>query len=295
MEKHSHPIPPTVGHAGPDSGHAGPVRRAPHRGVYILPNLITLGSLLAGFIGITAAIRGDFEAAALAVVVSFVLDGLDGKIARLTRTTSDFGVQFDSLCDLVAFGVTPAILAWQWLFIDYGRLGVMTAFLFVACGALRLARFNVQTKTTSKKFFTGLPIPAAGGVIATLVFFADYLPQVVVDDWLPPFAMVLCYAVSFLMVSNVRYPSFKEYSGFREHPFRDMVAVLLLFALVFSAPRFFGFVLAITYVGSGLLLTALLIARVTPSASSSDSDDAPAATLLGRLATRLRDSFKEIS
>ena len=136
-----------------------------HRGYYLLPNMMTMASLLSGFLGMLWSIDGRFEMAALAVIVSCVFDGLDGKLARLTNSASDFGVQLDSLADLVAFGAAPALMIYQWQTHAFGRLGIMASFLVIACGALRLARFNVQTGKISKKFFIGLPVADRKSVV----------------------------------------------------------------------------------------------------------------------------------
>lgn len=147
------------------------------RGVYILPNLFTTASLFAGFLSITMAFAGNFDDAAWAILFSALMDGLDGKVARLTGSASQFGVEYDSLADAIAFGVAPGVLAWAWQLHHFGRLGLAAAFLFAACGALRLARFNVSVATTSKRFFIGLPIPAGGCTFATFVLFLPHLPE----------------------------------------------------------------------------------------------------------------------
>lgn len=232
-----------------------------HKGIYILPNLLTTASLFAGFLGMTMAMKGNFEACAVAILVSCVFDGLDGKVARLTGTSSEFGVQLDSLADLVAFGVSPAIMLYLWHLQDLGRLGLMAAFLFIACGALRLARFNVQTKTSGKLLFTGLPIPAAGCTMATLVLFQRYLPHGLHANVLPSFCLVLTYVLSFLMVSKVRYFSFKEYGWFKAHPFGSMVTAILLFVLIASQPKLLGFPLFFLYLVSGIVYTFLIMPR----------------------------------
>jgi CDP-diacylglycerol--serine O-phosphatidyltransferase len=228
--------------------------------VYILPNLMTTASLFSGFLALMWAVAGRFEVAALAICVSAILDGLDGKVARLTNTASDFGVQFDSLADLVAFGIAPATLAFEWQLHAFGRLGLMASFLIVACGALRLARFNVQSaRSTSKKFFIGLPIPAQGCTVATLVLFAPYLPPTVQEQLLPGMTLVLAYALSILMVSRVRYASFKEYGLIRAHPFSSLVTAILLFVLVASHPKVLGFIIFSGYVASGPAYTLYLL------------------------------------
>lgn len=231
-----------------------------HKGVYILPNMLTTASLFSGFLGIMWAIGGQFESSALAILVSALFDGLDGKVARLTGTTSEFGVQYDSLADLVAFGVTPAIMVFQWQLANFGRLGLMACFLLVVCGALRLARFNVNTASASKKYFIGLPIPAQGCVLATLVLFEPFVPAQVAAH-LPAITLVMAYALSFLMVSRVRYASFKEYDFVKAHPFSSMVTVILLFVMVASQPKALGFLILFGYVLSGPIHTYYLLLR----------------------------------
>jgi CDP-diacylglycerol--serine O-phosphatidyltransferase len=232
-----------------------------HKSVYLLPNLLTTTSLFIGFLGLTWAIKGDFSACALCILASCVFDGLDGKVARLTNTTSEFGVQLDSLADLVAFGVVPAMMAYLWMLEDFGRLGLMAAFLFMACGALRLARFNVQVATTSKKHFVGLPIPAAACTLAALVLFTEYLPERAMITLLPTGTLVLVYVLSFFMVSTIRFYSFKELSAFTAHPFSWMVTAILVFSLVASRPKFLGFPIFLAYLASGPLYTLFLLSR----------------------------------
>ena len=234
--------------------------RPVHKGVYILPNLLTTASLFSGFLGIMWAIGGQFEATALAILVSALFDGLDGKVARLTNTASEFGVQYDSLADLVAFGVTPGIMVYLWKLNEFGRLGLMASFLIVVCGALRLARFNVSTATTSKKHFIGLPIPAQACIMATLVLFAPFIPDALAA-YEPQLLLGLAYACSFLMVSRVRYASFKEYGFVKAHPFSSMVTVILLFVMVASQPRVLGFLILLGYMISGPVYTYLIIRR----------------------------------
>ena len=233
-----------------------------HKGVYILPNLLTTASLLSGFLGMMWAVQGRFEDCALAILVSAVCDGLDGKVARLTGTTSEFGVQYDSLADLVAFGVTPAVMAYLWKLHEFGRLGLMAAFLITVCGALRLARFNVQSaRSDSKKFFVGLPIPAQACVMACLVFFAPFLPEAWQGGVLSVGCLTLAYGLSILMVSRVRYASFKEYGFVKAHPFSAMVTAILLFVLVASQPKLLGFLILFGYVLSGPVYTYAVLLR----------------------------------
>lgn len=230
------------------------------RGVYILPNLFTTASLFTGFLSIIFAVSGRYDSAAWAILFSALMDGLDGKVARLTGSASQFGIEYDSLADCVAFGVTPAMLMWTWQLHAFGRMGVAVAFLSVACGALRLARFNVGVATTSKRFFIGLPIPACGCTLATFVLFTPFLPEWL-KEHLPYIALGLAFLAPLLMVSRVRYFSFKEYGFLRAHPFSTLVAALLLFVLIFAMPRTLGFLLCLGYILSGLIYTFLLLPR----------------------------------
>ncbi|CAM2060203.1 CDP-diacylglycerol--serine O-phosphatidyltransferase [Desulfovibrionales bacterium] len=232
------------------------------KGVYLLPNLFTTTSLLFGFLGMVWSTNGLYEYAAMAILVSAILDGLDGTVARLTNSTSAFGMQYDSLADIIAFGVNPALLLYFWKLDSFGRLGLMAAFLFVCCGALRLARFNVMSASgEAKKHFVGLPIPIAACLPATLVLFSPFLPGI----WLPRVmswaCLVLAYVLSFLMVSHIRYVSFKEYGIIKAHPFSTMVMVILIFVLVASQPRLLSFVMLLVYIVSGPVYTYLILPR----------------------------------
>lgn len=232
-----------------------------HKGVYILPNLFTTASLFCGFLGMTWAVEGKFEMCAVAIFVSALFDGLDGKVARLTGTSSEFGIQLDSLADLVAFGVTPAFMIYQWQLHEFGRLGLLASFLLIACGALRLARFNVQTSISPKAYFIGLPIPAGGCALASLVLFEPYIAGHAIHSVLPLFSLILVYCLSFLMVSTVRYYSFKEAGMFKAHPFSSMVTVIVLFVMVASQPKFLGFIIFACYLISGPIYTIFFLAR----------------------------------
>jgi CDP-diacylglycerol--serine O-phosphatidyltransferase len=173
-----------------------------------LPTVFTVGNLFCGYWSIVQTFRGAIAQAAILIVIASILDGIDGRIARLTKTTSPFGVEFDSLADLVSFGLAPALLAYQWALTPLGRTGWLIPFLFVVCAAMRLARFNIQTSMGDKRFFSGLPSPAAGGTLACIAFFA---PDPVRAGWL---ALLMAGAVcmlGFLMVSRVRYYSFKDF------------------------------------------------------------------------------------
>ncbi|MGV6994820.1 CDP-diacylglycerol--serine O-phosphatidyltransferase [uncultured Desulfovibrio sp.] len=237
-----------------------PEVKKPRKGVYLLPNMITTLSMFLGFLSMVWAVQGRFESACLAILLSAVMDGLDGKVARLTNTASEFGVQYDSLSDLVAFGIAPAMLMWQWELSALGRMGLAAAFIYAACGALRLARFNVSTAAVGKRFFIGLPIPAGGCTVVTFVFCAAHFPAVMASA-LPYMTLVLAIGVGVLMVSKVRYFSFKEYDFLRAHPIRTMLFFLLVLGTVISFPRVMGFVLCAVYIIGGVVYTFVILPR----------------------------------
>ncbi len=219
------------------------------RGIYVLPNLVTTASLFCGFYAIISAISGNFYHAALSILIAAVLDGLDGRIARLTRTTSAFGVQYDSLSDLIAFGLAPGILVFLWALKPFNRFGWMAAFLYVVCGALRLARFNVQTGQISNKFFVGLPIPASASIVATTILFIYQIGGTGSTGYLA--VLISIYILSFLMVSNIPYPSFKGMKLGERRSFNFLVAVVLVFVLVALEPFVMLSVGILGYVLSG--------------------------------------------
>ena len=237
-----------------------PEVKKPRKGVYLLPNMITTLSMFLGFLSMVWAVQGRFESACLAILLSAVMDGLDGKVARLTNTASEFGVQYDSLSDLVAFGIAPAMLMWQWELSALGRMGLAAAFIYAACGALRLARFNVSTAAVGKRFFIGLPIPAGGCTVVTFVFCAAHFPAIMASA-LPYMTLFLAIGVGVLMVSKVRYFSFKEYDFLRAHPIRTMLFFLLVLGTVISFPRVMGFVLCAVYIIGGVVYTFVILPR----------------------------------
>ncbi len=219
------------------------------KGIYILPNLFTTGSLFAGFYSIVATTNGDYRTAAIWILVSAIFDGLDGKVARLTGTSSKFGVEYDSLADLVSFGVTPGLLMYCWALRPFGRLGWLAAFLYVACAALRLARFNVQVTTVESKRFVGLPTPAAAAMVSSTVLLFSHF------GWPSSFKklaiLILIYLLAFLMVSNFRYYSFKDPELIKRQPFFFLVAAVLLLTIIAAMPVVMLFSLFICYTFSG--------------------------------------------
>lgn len=224
------------------------------KGVYILPNAVTTGSLFFGFASIVRTINGNFHDAAIAILIASVFDFLDGYVARLTKSNSDFGVQYDSLSDLVSFGLAPGLLAYCWALYPFGRVGWLAGFLYFACAALRLARFNVQSQGVEKSIFQGLPTPAAGCLLAAWVLF--HLNMVQQYDFLEEefkhFSVVLTvYGLAILMVSGFRYRNFKHLSLRERHPFQLLVLLVLLLIVVASKPDLFLFPLIGLYVLHG--------------------------------------------
>jgi CDP-diacylglycerol--serine O-phosphatidyltransferase len=227
-------------------------RRAPikmRKGIYILPNLFTTGNLFCGFWAIVSVFHEKFEYAAYAILLAAVFDALDGKVARLSGAMSKFGVQYDSLADLISFGVAPALLAFSWALRPYGRFGWLAAFLFVVCGALRLARFNVQSSSGETKYFKGLPIPAAAAMIAlTILLYLRLIETDLVKDIV---ILVMIYVLAFLMVSSIRYFSFKELDLARRKPFSLFIFLILSMIVIIMEPTIVLFGFIFTYVLSG--------------------------------------------
>jgi CDP-diacylglycerol--serine O-phosphatidyltransferase len=219
------------------------------KGVYILPNLFTSGNLFCGFWAIISVFQEKYFYAAVAILLATLFDLLDGKVARLSGATSKFGVQYDSLADLISFGVAPALLAFSWALRPYGRFGWLAAFLFVVCGALRLARFNVMAASGDTKYFKGLPIPAAAMTIALTILL--YL-RLIETGWVKDIViLVMIYVLAFLMVSNIRYFSFKEFDLAKKKPFSLFIFVVLSMIVIVMEPVIVLFAFILFYVFSG--------------------------------------------
>jgi len=230
-------------------------RRRFRRGAYLLPSLLTIGNMFCGYACIVYAMRNEFETAAPFIGIAFILDGLDGRIARLTGAESDFGLQFDSLADIISFGVAPAVLSFAWGLQPLGRLGWAAGFMFVACAAMRLARFNVQSASGGdKRYYVGMPSPAAAAVPAATVYL---YPYALIDYrvQLPALLMVLVPAV--LMVSTIKYRSFKDLDLKSGRSFRVLVLIAAAIAAIWSHPRVVLIVAAYSYLLSGLVGFAL--------------------------------------
>ncbi len=217
--------------------------KIPTRGIYLLPSILTTFGMFAGFYSIIASINGDFTLAAISIMVAMLWDALDGRVARLTNTQSDFGAQYDSLADLVSFGVAPALLVYEWSLSDMGRVGWLAAFIFLACADLRLARFNTQIGVSDKRYFQGLPSPAAAGVIASMIWLKfwkfEYFDFGIVSlsYYIGIGITIVC---GLLMVSNVRYYSFKALDS-KKASFRFLLVIVLSLIVLLSKPNIFLF------------------------------------------------------
>ena len=219
------------------------------KGVYLLPNLVTAGGIFAGFYAIIAATDGQFDRAAWFILLAAIFDGLDGKIARLTGTSSKFGVELDSLADVISFGVAPGVLLYLWALRPFGKLGWLAAFLYVICGALRLARFNVQVSTVESRRFIGIPIPAAACIVATCVLLFYELGG---TGTIKMFSMViLVFILAFLMISNIKYVSLKDPELFKRQPFTLLVGAIFILIVVVAKPEVMLFLIGMAYLASG--------------------------------------------
>tara|TARA_B100000586_G_C20086249_1_gene417786 strand:+ start:901 stop:1635 length:735 start_codon:yes stop_codon:yes gene_type:complete len=230
------------------------------RGIYLLPNLLTTGALFSGFYSIVAAMNQNFDSAAIAIFVAMILDGMDGRIARLTNTQSAFGMQYDSLSDMISFGLAPSLVVYQWALFDMGKLGWLAAFVYTACASLRLARFNTQATSVDKRYFQGLPSPGGAAVLGGLVWFGNNF-GLADDTAIAIMCSLLTVVVGLLMVSNIRYHSFKEFDLKNRIPFMAFLIIVPVFVLIAIEPASVLFLLAISYTISGPIFTLILLHR----------------------------------
>jgi len=219
------------------------------RGIYLLPNLFTTCSLFCGFYSIIASFNGFFIRAAWAIVVSAIFDWLDGKVARASHTNSHFGEEYDSLSDLIAFGVGPAVMIYAWALIPFGRIGWLAAFLYVACAALRLARFNVNAGSVEMKYFQGMPTPAAAGILATIILITDHLELNESFKHFP--VLFLTFILSFLMVSKIRYYGLKQLRLSGKKSFQSLVITTGMIIVFAAEPQVTLFIIGLLYLLSG--------------------------------------------
>ncbi len=231
-----------------------------HSGIYLLPNLLTTSSLFSAFYSIVASLKTQYEIAVIAIFVGMVADGLDGRIARLTNTQSAFGAQYDSLSDMVTFGVAPALLLYSWNLHTLGKLGWLIAFVYTAAVALRLARFNTQVETADKRYFQGLACPAGAAVMASFIWMCQQY------EWSNPIVLhieaALTVLVAMLMVSNVRYHSFKELDVKGKIPFLYVLGIVMIFVAIAADPSVILCLTSAVYALSGPLQTLFVLHRV---------------------------------
>ena len=243
------------------------------RGIYVLPNLLTSANLFCGFYAIVAATQGYFLKGAIAIMIAAIFDGLDGKIARVTRTVSRFGLEYDSLSDAISFGVAPGVLVYLWALQPFGRLGWLAALLFVACGTLRLARFNTQVNVVGSDYFNGLPIPAAAFMIAATVLLLHRFGGTGTTKHVT--ILIMIYVLSFLMVSTIKYYSFKQVELFRKMKFNMLVIVVLMFIVIAAEPSVAFFLIMLCYVFSGPFITLWLRKKSQSEVAGGERIDTP--------------------
>lgn len=252
------------------------------KGIYLLPNLMTTAGLFAGFYAVIAGIQGNFEYGAIAILLAMIFDGLDGRIARMTNSCSAFGAEYDSLADMVSFGLAPALLMYQWVLHDFGKLGWLVAFVYTVAAALRLARFNTQVGVADKRYFQGLPSPAAAALLASLIWLVegnrDHFESVVetVPVLIGVVALALTVFVGVMMVSNVRFNSFKDFNLKGKVPFVTLLAVVLVFVVITLEPAMLLFIIFAIYAFSGPVIT-LFTLKKTRALRQQNRDDHRAA------------------
>ena len=231
------------------------------RGVYLLPNILTTFGLFAGFFSIILATKGQYSDAAIAIFVAMLFDGLDGRVARLTNTQSSFGEQYDSMADMLSFCVAPALLMYFWQFSDLGKIGWLGAFVYAAAGALRLARFNTQIGVEDKRYFQGLPSPAAAALIAGMVWTKQSIGVTDYDQYLTLVSWIILVSAGVLMVSNVRYYSFKEINLKGRSSFKLLLIATLIIIVITLWPSAILFVFFFAYTLSGLIMTMIEVRK----------------------------------
>ncbi|CEK09674.1 CDP-diacylglycerol--serine O-phosphatidyltransferase [Legionella hackeliae] len=242
-----------------------------HSGIYLLPNLFTTASLFAAFYSIVASLKAQYEAAVIAIFIGMLADGLDGRIARLTNTQTAFGAQYDSLSDMVTFGVAPALLLYSWNLQKLGKVGWLVAFMYTAAVALRLARFNIQVETADKRYFQGLACPPSAAIVSALVWFC-YQNQLT-HFIIAVITAVIAIIAAILMVSNVRYYSFKEIDFKGKVPFLYLLVMVILFVAIAANPSVVLFTGFVIYALSGPIQTLIAVQRVRKQRKRATEDD----------------------
>lgn len=242
-----------------------------NRGIFLLPNLLTTAGLFSGFFAIVASMNNQFESAAVAIFIAMVFDGLDGRVARMTNTQSDFGAEYDSMADIVSFGMAPALVMYNWALSDLGKFGWLAAFIFVAGGALRLARFNTNLGSEDKRYFQGLAIPSAAAIVGGLVWVGSKYE--IAPDSISYLAAIVTICAGLLMVSNFRYHSFKDVDWRGRVSFLVILAIVLAFVVVATEPSLVLFSIFFLYALSGPILTIRSVGRLELKHVVGDTDD----------------------
>ncbi len=244
------------------------------KGIYLLPNLLTTAGLFSGFFAVVSSMNGRFEAAAVAIFVAMIFDGLDGRVARMTNTQSDFGAEYDSMADMVSFGMAPALVAYNWGLSELGKLGWLAAFIYVAGAALRLARFNTQVGIADKRFFQGLASPASAALVSGLVWVGvEYGANGNDYGWL---VAIVTSAAGLLMVSNFKYNSFKEVNWHGKVPFVALLIILMVFVIVATEPALVLFIVFALYALAGPVNTFRTVDKMTLDDVVGDHEEADA-------------------
>lgn len=225
------------------------------RGIYLLPNLFTTAALFAGFYAVISAINGNFEVAAASIFVAQILDGMDGRVARIMQAQSEFGAQYDSMADVISFAVAPALVMYLWAFTDMGKLGLFAAFVHCAGGALRLARFNTQIETADKRFFQGLPSPPAAAILAGFVWISEAYGFGLNEGAFRVLCLILTIMTGLLMVSNFPYYSFKDIDIKNRVSFVVTIGIMLVVGIIMTEPAIMLFLMALSYMVSGPIVT----------------------------------------
>lgn len=245
--------------AAPEESSAVQLEKKRRRGIYLLPNFFTTSCLFAGFFAIIMSMSDKYESAAIAIFIAMIMDGLDGRVARLTNTQTDFGAEYDSLADMVSFGLAPSLVMYQWALQSLGKLGWLAAFVYAAGTALRLARFNTQVGIAGKRYFQGLASPAAAALIAGMIWVGTGY-EVNGNDWRVP-AFLITLLAGILMVSNIRYRSFKDLDVRGRIPFVALVVVMLIFVFISIDPPNVLFAIFLLYALSGPTVTLLTLRK----------------------------------
>jgi len=243
-----------------------------NRGIYLLPNLLTTAGLFSGFYAVVSSMNGHFAAAAIAIFIAMIFDGLDGRVARMTNTQSEFGAEYDSMADMVSFGIAPGLVIYNWALSGMGKFGWLAAFVYVACAALRLARFNTQVGIADKRYFQGLASPAAAGVIASLVWVGTEYGMNGQDYGF--ILGVITFVTGLLMVSNFRYNSFKDVDWKGKVNFVVVLLIVLVFVVVASSPAELLLAIFVLYTCSGPVTTIRSVKRLKLEHVVGDDQDA---------------------